>query len=161
MPDGFDDMLALRGRVIAEGGEKIEWIATAAVCQALEIEPKELARFHAPARHDRTGWGAAGRMSDHLRNRQPANPPVWTRSTWFDGQASVGSVVMGPRRSRGCKASFGSGPNRQHSLPSRRYSLPRPVFHRLDRTSLRLAPLFNDLIGEVEQRRRNLDAERS
>ena len=34
----------------------------------------------------------------------------------------------------------------QHSLPSGRYSLLGPVFHRLDRTSLRLAHSFNHLI---------------
>ena len=37
----------------------------------------------------------------------------------------------------------------QHSLPSGRYALLRPVFHRLDRTSLRLAHSFNHLIGEA------------
>src|SRR5246127_1896827 len=40
----------------------------------------------------------------------------------------------------------------QHSLPSRRYSLLGPVFHRLDRTSLRLAHLFDHLVGAAEQR---------
>src|SRR3977135_586048 len=47
----------------------------------------------------------------------------------------------------------------QHSLPSGRYSLLGPVFHRLDRTSLRLGPLFDRLGGEREQRRRHVDAE--
>src|SRR5215468_8323619 len=40
----------------------------------------------------------------------------------------------------------------QHSLPSGRYSLLGPDFHRLDRTSLRLAHSFDHLIGEREQR---------
>src|SRR5262245_14180835 len=39
----------------------------------------------------------------------------------------------------------------QHSLPSRRYPLLGPDFHRLDRTSLRLAHLFDHLVGAVEQ----------
>src|SRR5216684_3933837 len=39
----------------------------------------------------------------------------------------------------------------QHSLPSGRYSLLGPDFHRLDRTSLRLAHLFDHLVGEGEQ----------
>src|SRR5687767_2486152 len=48
----------------------------------------------------------------------------------------------------------------QHSLPSGRYSLLGPVFHRLDRTSLRLAHLFDHLVGAAEQRRRHFEAER-
>src|SRR5262249_29793816 len=40
----------------------------------------------------------------------------------------------------------------QPSLPSGRYSLLGPDFHRLDRTSLRLAHSFDPLIGEREQR---------
>src|SRR6202048_1183332 len=36
----------------------------------------------------------------------------------------------------------------QHSLPSGRYSLLGPDLHRLDRTSLRLAHLFDPLAGE-------------
>src|SRR5262244_2268063 len=47
----------------------------------------------------------------------------------------------------------------QHSLPSGRYSLLGPDFHRLDRTSLRLAHSFDHLVGAGEQRRRNVDAE--
>src|SRR5262245_47713276 len=49
----------------------------------------------------------------------------------------------------------------QHSLPSGRYSLLGPDFHRLDRTSLRLAHSFDHLVGEREQRRRHFDAERA
>jgi hypothetical protein len=39
----------------------------------------------------------------------------------------------------------------QHSLPSGRYSLLGPDFHRLDRTSLRLAHSFYDLVGAGEK----------
>ena len=39
----------------------------------------------------------------------------------------------------------------QHSLPSGRYSLLGPDFHRLDRTSLRLAHSFDDLVGAGEK----------
>ena len=39
----------------------------------------------------------------------------------------------------------------QHSLPSGRYSLLGPDFHRLDRTSLRLAHSFDHLVGEGEK----------
>src|ERR1700736_629686 len=42
----------------------------------------------------------------------------------------------------------------QHSLPSGRYSLLGPDFHRLDRTSFVLAHLFDHLIGDAEQRAR-------
>ena len=38
----------------------------------------------------------------------------------------------------------------QHSLPSGRYSLLGPDFHRLDRTSLRLAHSFDHVVGEGE-----------
>jgi hypothetical protein len=38
----------------------------------------------------------------------------------------------------------------QHSLPSGRYPLLGPDFHRLDRTSLRLAHSFDDLVGAGE-----------
>src|SRR5439155_26479651 len=48
----------------------------------------------------------------------------------------------------------------QHSLPSRRYPLLGPDFHRLDRTSLRLAHSFNHLVGAREQRRRNVKPDR-
>src|ERR1700687_5070687 len=48
----------------------------------------------------------------------------------------------------------------QHSLPSGRYSLLGPDFHRLDRTSLRLAHLFDHLVGGREQRRRYGKTER-
>src|SRR5947208_2221951 len=48
----------------------------------------------------------------------------------------------------------------QHSLPSGRYSLLGPDFHRLDRTSLRLAHSFNHLVGEREQPVRQVEAER-
>jgi hypothetical protein len=42
----------------------------------------------------------------------------------------------------------------QHSLPSGRYSLLGPDFHRQDRTSLRLAHLFDYFVGAGEQPRR-------
>src|SRR5215467_13171024 len=48
----------------------------------------------------------------------------------------------------------------QHSLPSGRYPLRGPDFHRLDRTSLRLAHLFDYLVGAGEQRLRNFQVER-
>src|SRR5213083_788019 len=48
----------------------------------------------------------------------------------------------------------------QHSLPSGRYPLLGPDFHRLDRTSLRLAHLFNHLVGNGEQPRREGETER-
>src|SRR5438876_7761732 len=48
----------------------------------------------------------------------------------------------------------------QHSLPSGRYSLLGPDFHRLDRTSLRLAHSLDHLVGAGEYgRRRHLKAE--
>src|SRR5262245_17496716 len=43
----------------------------------------------------------------------------------------------------------------QHSLPSGRYPLLGPDFHRLDRTSLRLAHSFNHLVGADEERGRH------
>src|SRR6516164_7915891 len=43
----------------------------------------------------------------------------------------------------------------QHSLPSGRYSLLGPDFHRLDRTSLRLAHSFDHFVGENVELRRN------
>src|SRR5438128_3920727 len=48
----------------------------------------------------------------------------------------------------------------QHSLPSGRYSLLGPDFHRLDRTSLRLAHSLDHLIGAAKQHQRNRQAER-
>src|SRR5256885_2485950 len=48
----------------------------------------------------------------------------------------------------------------QHSLPSGRYSLLGPDFHRLDRTSLWLAHLLDHLIGDGEQPWRKAEAER-
>src|SRR6201981_1362994 len=48
----------------------------------------------------------------------------------------------------------------QHSLPSGRYPLLGPDFHRPDRTSLRLAHSFDHLLGAREQRRRHFKAER-
>ena len=47
----------------------------------------------------------------------------------------------------------------QHSLPSGRYSLLGPDFHRLDRTSLRLAHSFDYLVGAGEQCLRHGEAE--
>src|SRR6266550_3299827 len=47
----------------------------------------------------------------------------------------------------------------QHSLPAGRYPLLGPGFHRLDRTSLRLAHLFDHLVGAGEQRRREVEPE--
>src|SRR5256884_9581593 len=44
----------------------------------------------------------------------------------------------------------------QPSLPSGRYPLLGPDFHRLDRTSLRLAHLFNHLVGAGEHGRRDV-----
>jgi hypothetical protein len=48
----------------------------------------------------------------------------------------------------------------QHSLPSGRYPLLGPDFHRLDRTSLRLAHSFDHLVGNREQLVWNLEAKR-
>src|SRR2546429_7495075 len=48
----------------------------------------------------------------------------------------------------------------QHSLPSGRYSLLGPDFHRLDRTSLQLAHSFNHLIGAGKKGLRDGKAER-
>src|SRR6266550_2637633 len=48
----------------------------------------------------------------------------------------------------------------QHSLPSGRYSLLGPDFHRLDRTSLRLAHSFDHLVGQSDQFVRYLETER-
>ena len=46
----------------------------------------------------------------------------------------------------------------QHSLPSGRYALLGPDFHRLDRTSLRLAHSFNHLVGRGKHTRRYFQA---
>src|ERR1700745_2891328 len=43
----------------------------------------------------------------------------------------------------------------QHSLPSGRYPLLGPDFHRPDRTSLRLAHSFDHLVGATEQQQRH------
>jgi len=43
----------------------------------------------------------------------------------------------------------------QHSLPGGRYSLLGPDLHRLDRTSLRLAHLFDHLVGQQLHRWRH------
>src|SRR2546423_5965613 len=48
----------------------------------------------------------------------------------------------------------------QHSLPSGRYSLLGPDFHRLDRTSLRLAHLFDHLVGLCQQGCGRIEAQR-
>ena len=48
----------------------------------------------------------------------------------------------------------------QHSLPSGRYSLLGPDFHRLDRTSFRLAHLLDQLVGTRKQCFRHVEAER-
>src|SRR5712672_3636618 len=48
----------------------------------------------------------------------------------------------------------------QHSLPSGRYSLLGPDLYRLDRTSLRLAHLFDHLVGTSKKRWGNVQAER-
>src|SRR5215471_11673466 len=47
----------------------------------------------------------------------------------------------------------------QHSLPSGRYPLLGPDFHRLDRTSLRLAHSLDHLVGAGDERRRHGEAE--
>src|ERR1700756_1421548 len=48
----------------------------------------------------------------------------------------------------------------QHSLPSGRYPLLGPDFHRPDRTSLRLAHSFDHLVGAGEHHRGNIEADR-
>src|SRR2546425_2692915 len=48
----------------------------------------------------------------------------------------------------------------QHSLPSGRYPLLGPDFHRLDRTSLRLAHSLDHVVGADDHRRWHGDAER-
>ena len=48
----------------------------------------------------------------------------------------------------------------QHSLPSGRYSLLGPDFHRLDRTSLRLAHSLDHLVGALLEKPRQVEAER-
>src|SRR5437588_4721517 len=48
----------------------------------------------------------------------------------------------------------------QHSLPSGRYSLLGPDFHRQDRTSFVLAHLFDQLVGGGEQHGWHCKAER-
>jgi hypothetical protein len=47
----------------------------------------------------------------------------------------------------------------QHSLPSGRYSLLGPDFHRLDRTSFVLAHLFDHLIGSGGHAKGHVEAE--
>ena len=48
----------------------------------------------------------------------------------------------------------------QHSLPSGRYSLLGPDFHRLDRTSFVLAHLLDHLVGAAKQRKWHRKPER-
>src|ERR1700748_383528 len=48
----------------------------------------------------------------------------------------------------------------QHSLPSGRYPLLGPDFHRLDRTSLRLAHSLDHLVRERSNSVRNREADR-
>src|SRR5437868_8327478 len=48
----------------------------------------------------------------------------------------------------------------QHSLPSGRYSLLGPDLHRLDRTSFRLAHLFDHLVCTSKKHRRDGEAKR-
>ena len=48
----------------------------------------------------------------------------------------------------------------QHSLPSGRYPLLGPDFHRLDHTSLRLAHSFDHLVGAGEELGRHFEAKR-
>src|ERR1700680_1942419 len=48
----------------------------------------------------------------------------------------------------------------QHSLPSGRYSLLGPDFHRLDRASFVLAHLFNHLVGELLEMHGHVQATR-
>src|SRR5438093_12328681 len=48
----------------------------------------------------------------------------------------------------------------QHSLPSGRYPLLGPDFHRLDRTSLRLAHSLDHLVGAQEERLGDRQAKR-
>src|ERR1700704_3474378 len=48
----------------------------------------------------------------------------------------------------------------QHSLPSRSYPLLGPDLHRLDRTSLRLAHLFDHLVGAGDEHGRDFKADR-
>src|SRR5262249_4523805 len=48
----------------------------------------------------------------------------------------------------------------QHSLPSGRYPLLGPDFHRLDRTSLRLAHSLDHLVGELLKMQGHIEAER-
>ena len=48
----------------------------------------------------------------------------------------------------------------QHSLPSGRYSLLGPDFHRQDRTSLRLAHLFDHFVGAPLELQGHIEAAR-
>src|ERR1700749_3358994 len=47
----------------------------------------------------------------------------------------------------------------QHSLPSGRYPLLGPDFHRLDHTSLRLAHSLDHLVGARQHGRRHVEAQ--
>src|ERR1700738_3737344 len=65
------------------------------------------------------------------------------------GRGRLVSIALGFRARTACRSRPPSPVATQHSLPSGRYSLLGPDFHRPDRTSLRLAHLFDHLVGAV------------